>query len=71
MREDNVKEWLRLSESGQVAEAEDFYYNTLFVDVIDEFCDRNKTPEIRCNVLFLILQSSLQTYRVLLPEPYP
>ena len=72
MREENVKEWLRLSESGQVAEAEDFYYNTLFVDVIDEFCDRNKTPEIRCNVLFSVLGYSpepiILTQRALNPE---
>ncbi len=72
MREENVKEWLRLSESGQVAEAEDFYYNTLFVDVIDEFCDRNSTPEIRCNVLFSVLGYSpepiILTQRALNPE---
>lgn len=72
MREENVKEWLRLSESGQVAEAEDFYYNTLFVDVIDEFCDRNSKPEIRCNVLFSVLGYSpepiILTQRALNPE---
>lgn len=72
MREENVKEWLCLSESGQVAEAEDFYYNTLFVDVIDEFCDRNSTPEIRCNVLFSVLGYSpepiILTQRALNPE---
>ena len=72
MREENVKEWLRLSESGQVAEAEDFYYNTLFVDVIDEFCDRNRQPEIRCNVLFSVLVYSpepiILTQRALNPE---
>jgi CRISPR/Cas system-associated exonuclease Cas4 (RecB family) len=72
MKEENVKEWLRLSESGQVAEAEDFYYNTLFVDVIDEFCDRNSLPEIRCNVLFSVLGYSpepiILTQRALNPE---
>lgn len=72
MKEENVKEWLRLSESGQVAEAEDFYYNTLFVDVIDEFCDRNSQPEIRCNVLFSVLGYSpepiILTQRALNPE---
>ena len=72
MKEENVKEWLRLSETGQVAEAEDFYYNTLFVDVIDEFCDRNSQPEIRCNVLFSVLGYSpepiILTQRALNPE---
>ena len=72
MKEENVKEWLRLSESGHVAEAEEFYYDTLFRDVIDEFCDRNKIPEIRCNVLFSILGYSpepiILTQRALNPE---
>jgi hypothetical protein len=72
MKEENVKEWLRLSESGHVAEAEDFYYNTLFRDVIDEFCERNSQPQIRCNVLFSILGYSpepiILTQRALTPE---
>lgn len=72
MKEENVNEWLRLSESGHVAEAEDFYYNTLFRDVIDEFCERNAMPEIRCNVLFSILGYSpepiILTQRALNPE---
>lgn len=72
MKEENVKEWLRLSESGHVAEAEDFYYNTLFRDVIDEFCERNSQPQIRCNVLFSILGYSpepiILTQRALNPE---
>jgi hypothetical protein len=72
MKEENVNEWLRLSESGHVAEAEDFYYNTLFRDVIDEFCERNSKPEIRCNVLFSILGYSpepiILTQRALNPE---
>lgn len=72
MNEENVKEWLRLSESGHVAEAEDFYYNTLFRDVVEEFCDRNRQPAIRCNVLFSILGFSpepiILTQRALNPE---
>jgi hypothetical protein len=72
MKEENVKEWLRLSESGYVAEADDFYYNTLFRDVIDEFCERNSQPQIRCNVLFSILGYSpepiILTQRALNPE---
>lgn len=72
MKEENVNEWLRLSESGQVAEAEDFYYDTLFRDVIEEFCERNSQPEIRCNVLFSILGYSpepiILTQRALNPE---
>lgn len=72
MKEENVKEWLRLSESGHVAEAEDFYYNTLFHDVIDEFCERNLKPQVRCNVLFSILGYSpepiILTQRALNPE---
>ena len=72
MNEENVKEWLRLSESGHVAEAEDFYYNTLFRDVVEEFCDRNSQPGIKCNVLFSILGYSpepiILTQRALNPE---
>lgn len=72
MKEENVNEWLRLSESGHVAEAEDFYYNTLFHDVIDEFCERNLKPQVRCNVLFSILGYSpepiILTQRALNPE---
>lgn len=72
MNEENIKEWLRLSESGHVAEAEDFYYSTLFRDVIDEFCDRNSQPAIKCNVLFSVLGYSpepiILTQRALSPE---
>lgn len=72
MKEANVKEWLRLSETGHTVEAEDFYYSTLFRDVIDEFCERNSQPQIRCNVLFSILGYSpepiILTQRALNPE---
>lgn len=72
MKTENVNEWLKLSESGQVAAAEDFYYSTLFRDVIDEFCERHKSPLVKCNVLFSILGYSpepiILTQRALNPE---
>ena len=72
MREEHIKEWLSLSETGHVAEAENYYYNTLFLDVIEEFCERNKHPKVKCNVLFSILGFSpepiILTQRALNPE---
>lgn len=72
MKEENINEWLRLCESGQVAEAEDFYYSTLFIDVIDQFCERHKILPVKCNVLFSLLGYSpepiILTQRALNPD---
>lgn len=72
MKEDNIKEWLNLSNSGHVAEAEDFYYKTLFTDIIDGFCERTSSSPLKCNVLFSILGYSpepiILTQRALKPE---
>ena len=61
MKQEYIDEWLRLSESGHSAEANDYYFNVMFNDVIDGFVERNKHLKLRCNVLFSILGYS--------PEP--
>ncbi len=72
MKEDNINEWLNLSNNGHVAEAEEFYYRTLFTDIIDGFCERNSSSPLKCNVLFSILGYSpepiILTQRALNPE---
>jgi hypothetical protein len=61
MKQEYIDEWLRLSESGHSAEANDYYFSVMFNDVIDGFVERNKHLNLRCNVLFSILGYS--------PEP--
>ena len=41
MKQEYIDEWLRLSESGHSAEANDYYFNVMFNDVIDGFVERN------------------------------
>lgn len=71
---DNVKEWIELSKSGNYKKAKEFYFETLFPEVLDSFEQRFSRILDRVDVLFSILgftpEPILLTQRALRPEKH-
>lgn len=53
--EENIKHWFELSRSGRFLEAKDFYFETLFDNVIDNFVENTKGKAKKVDVLFSVL----------------
>lgn len=70
---DNIKEWLKLSNQGLFVEAKNFYFNHLFDDIIDKFINETSSAN-RCDVLFSILgftpEPIILTQRALAPSAH-
>lgn len=70
---ENIQEWLKLSNQGLFVEAKNFYFNNLFDDIIDRFV--NETSSVKtCDVLFSILgftpEPIILTQRALTPNAH-
>ncbi|MBR6063956.1 MAG: hypothetical protein IKP54_07375 [Bacteroidales bacterium] len=70
---DNIQEWLMLSNKGLFVEAKNYYFNNLFDKVINRFVENTKDKN-RCDVLFSILgytpEPIILTQRALLPSAH-
>lgn len=68
---ENIQEWLKLSNQGLFVEAKNFYFNSLFDEIIDKFVDETSSAN-RCDVLFSILgftpEPIILTQRALAPS---
>lgn len=68
---ENIQEWLKLSNQGLFVEAKNFYFNSLFDEIIDKFVDETSSTN-RCDVLFSILgftpEPIILTQRALAPS---
>lgn len=68
---ESIQEWLKLSNQGLFVEAKNFYFNSLFDEIIDKFVDETSS-ENRCDVLFSILgftpEPIILTQRALAPN---
>ena len=53
--EENVSKWFELNRSGQFQEAKDFYFETLFENVIDNFVATTRGTAKKVDVLFSVL----------------
>ena len=53
--EANVSKWLELNQEGQFIEAKDFYFETLFPAVIDNFVSKEADRKKKVDVLFSVL----------------
>lgn len=53
--EENIKHWFELSRSGRFLEAKDFYFETLFDNMIDNFVENTKGKAKKVDVLFSVL----------------
>jgi hypothetical protein len=71
---DNVNEWIKLNKSGNFQAAKDFYFNTLFSDVLSSFEQRFSRTLEKVDVLFSILgftpEPILLTQRALKPQTH-
>lgn len=70
---DNIQEWLKLSNRGLFVEAKNYYFNNLFDDIIDRFVDETSGVN-SCDVLFSILgftpEPIILTQRALAPKAH-
>lgn len=70
---ENIQEWLNLSNQGLFVEAKNFYFNNLFDNIIERFVDKT-SEENRCDVLFSILgftpEPIILTQRALAPNAH-
>jgi hypothetical protein len=59
--EDHVREWMSMQHEGRFVEARQYYFDKLFKEIIDNFCEKTNWPLEPVDVLFSILGNT--------PEP--